>query len=70
MNALSSIQNISHLDEKTFFLLAGPCVVENESIVFQIAEKIKSISDKHRIPFVFKASYRKKQQRNFRNNSN
>ena len=59
MNALSSIQNISHLDENTFFLLAGPCVVENESIVFQIAEKIKSISDKHRIPFVFKASYRK-----------
>jgi 2-dehydro-3-deoxyphosphooctonate aldolase (KDO 8-P synthase) len=42
-----------------FFLMAGPCAVENETIVMHIAERIIAITDKLRIPFIFKGSYRK-----------
>lgn len=42
-----------------FFLLAGPCVIENESIVMETAEQLAAITRKLEIPFVFKASYRK-----------
>jgi 2-dehydro-3-deoxyphosphooctonate aldolase (KDO 8-P synthase) len=42
-----------------FFLLAGPCVIENEEMPFQIAEKLTALTSKHEIPFVFKASYKK-----------
>lgn len=44
---------------ENFFLIAGPCVIEGEAIVMEIAEKIKMITDELNIPFVFKASYRK-----------
>lgn len=43
----------------TFFLIAGPCVVENQSITFQIAETIVDICHELSIPYFFKASYRK-----------
>ncbi len=43
----------------TFFLLAGPCVVENREITFQIAETIVNICHQLSIPYFFKASYRK-----------
>ncbi len=43
----------------SFFLIAGPCVVENEEIVIEIAEKVSSICKRLEIPYVFKASYRK-----------
>lgn len=56
---LSEIENLNHLESGNFFLLAGPCVVEGESIVMQIAEKLKSLCDTLEIPYVFKASYRK-----------
>ncbi len=42
-----------------FFLLAGPCVIENEKMPFEIAERISKICKRLDIPFVFKASYRK-----------
>jgi 2-dehydro-3-deoxyphosphooctonate aldolase (KDO 8-P synthase) len=42
-----------------FFLLSGPCVIESESLVMQIAEHMKTITDKLGIPYVFKASYDK-----------
>jgi len=42
-----------------FFLMAGPCVIENELMPFEIASRIKEITDKLGIPFIFKASYRK-----------
>ncbi|MGD9976620.1 MAG: 3-deoxy-8-phosphooctulonate synthase [Bacteroidales bacterium] len=59
MNVLNSIDGIKYLDSGNFFLLAGPCVVENEYITFTVAEKVKEIADKYRIPYIFKASYRK-----------
>ena len=42
-----------------FFLLAGPCVIEDESSPLFIAETLKSICEKLSIPLVFKGSYRK-----------
>lgn len=42
-----------------FFLMAGPCVVENTKMPLQIAEQILSITKDLDIPFIFKASYRK-----------
>jgi len=46
-------------NKNNFFLIAGPCVVENEEMVFTIAEKVSSICKKLEIPYIFKASYRK-----------
>jgi 2-dehydro-3-deoxyphosphooctonate aldolase (KDO 8-P synthase) len=44
---------------ENFFLLAGPCVIESEAIMYQIAEELKRITTKLNIPFIFKASYKK-----------
>jgi len=46
-------------DENNFFLIAGPCVVESEELVMEVAEKVSSICKKLAIPYIFKASYRK-----------
>lgn len=46
-------------DEKTFFLIAGPCVVESEELIFEVAEKVSGICKKLKIPYIFKSSYRK-----------
>ncbi len=58
-NVLQTIPFIKNLDSGNFFLLAGPCVVESEELVFKVANKLKRITDNLKIPFVFKASYRK-----------
>ncbi len=50
---------LKHLESGNFFLLAGPCVIEDETSPFAIAAFIKKITDRLAIPFVFKASYRK-----------
>lgn len=42
-----------------FFLLAGPCVIESEKTVLEIAEHISKLCESLQIPYVFKASYRK-----------
>lgn len=46
-------------NKENFFLLAGPCAVEGETICLTIAEKIYSICESLNIPFVFKGSYKK-----------
>ncbi len=56
---LNHLTNINHLKSGNFFLLAGPCVVESEKMTLGIAQRIKEITDKLEIPFIFKASYRK-----------
>jgi 2-dehydro-3-deoxyphosphooctonate aldolase (KDO 8-P synthase) len=43
----------------SFFLIAGPCVIEGEEMAFEIATHIKSLCEELGIPFVFKGSYRK-----------
>jgi 2-dehydro-3-deoxyphosphooctonate aldolase (KDO 8-P synthase) len=42
-----------------FFLMAGPCVIESEQSVMQIAKEMKAICDDLHIPYIFKASYDK-----------
>jgi 2-dehydro-3-deoxyphosphooctonate aldolase (KDO 8-P synthase) len=39
--------------------MAGPCAIEGEEMALEIAEKIKAITDRLQIPFIFKGSYRK-----------
>lgn len=46
-------------DENNFFLLAGPCVVESNELIKEVAEKVAGICKRLRIPYIFKASYKK-----------
>jgi len=46
-------------DDNNFFLIAGPCVVESEELIFEVAKKVSTICKSLRIPYVFKSSYRK-----------
>ncbi len=45
--------------DRNFFLLAGPCVIEGEEMALDIAAKVKAVTDRLGIPYVFKGSYRK-----------
>ncbi len=54
-----NIPGLKYGDTGNFLLIAGPCVVESEDMVFRIAGQINQLSDKYNIPFIFKASYRK-----------
>lgn len=56
---INALSNIKHKDSNNFYLLAGPCAIEGEEMAFEIAEKIKLITDSLKIPFIFKGSYRK-----------
>ncbi|MBE0662805.1 MAG: 3-deoxy-8-phosphooctulonate synthase [Bacteroidales bacterium] len=58
-SVLNSILNQRHLDSGNFFLIAGPCVVEDTEMPEAIATRIKEICDRLEIPFIFKASYKK-----------
>jgi 2-dehydro-3-deoxyphosphooctonate aldolase (KDO 8-P synthase) len=46
-------------DPDNFFLLAGPCVVESEELLSEVAEKVSAICKNLGIPYIFKSSYRK-----------
>ena len=56
---ISKIPQIKHTDSNNFFLLAGPCAIEGEDMAMRIAEKAVSITDKLKIPYVFKGSFKK-----------
>lgn len=43
----------------SFFLIAGPCVIEDRDTVFTTGHRIKAACEKLGIPFALKASYRK-----------
>ena len=45
--------------DRPFFLIAGPCVVESEALVIEVAGRLKEITGRLGIPYVFKASYDK-----------
>lgn len=53
------VPKLKHQDSNNFFLIAGPCVIEDEKTPFNIAESISAICEKLSIPFIFKASYKK-----------
>ena len=46
-------------DADNFFLIAGPCVVESEELVLEVADKVSGICKRLGIPYIFKSSYRK-----------
>jgi 2-dehydro-3-deoxyphosphooctonate aldolase (KDO 8-P synthase) len=56
---LKSLFSGQKYDENSFFLIAGPCVVESEDLVMNVSERISRICKKFAIPFIFKSSYRK-----------
>ena len=58
-NFLNTLFRDQQYDKDNFFLIAGPCVVESEALVFEVAEKVAAICKKLQIPYVFKASYKK-----------
>ncbi|HEX4888344.1 MAG TPA: 3-deoxy-8-phosphooctulonate synthase [Luteibaculaceae bacterium] len=53
------IESLQNNPNHSFFLLAGPCVVEGEAICMDIAGKVNEMCQKLGIPYVFKASYKK-----------
>lgn len=56
---LSAIPKLKYLNANNFFLLAGPCAIEGEEMALRIAEKVLGITDKLKIPYVFKGSFKK-----------
>lgn len=42
-----------------FFLMAGPCAIEGETMALQITERIVELTTRLGIPYIFKGSYRK-----------
>ena len=56
---LNRIPNIKHTGSDMFFLMAGPCVVEDADMLKTVAETACRITERLRIPYIFKASYRK-----------
>jgi len=45
--------------DQPLFLIAGPCVIESESMTIEVAGKLKEMSDDLNIPFIFKSSFDK-----------
>lgn len=45
--------------DQPFFLIAGPCVIESESLAMSTAENLKSLTEKLSVPFIYKSSFDK-----------
>jgi 2-dehydro-3-deoxyphosphooctonate aldolase (KDO 8-P synthase) len=45
--------------DRPFFLIAGPCVIESEALVFEVAGRMRELTGELGIPYVFKASFDK-----------
>ena len=56
---LKDLFHTQDYDQNNFFLIAGPCVIEDQALVEQIADHVSSICKELGIPYIFKASYRK-----------
>jgi len=54
-----NLNNIKISNKNPFVLIAGPCVVENRKMIFHTAQQIKKITSELKIPFIFKASFKK-----------
>ena len=53
------IPGLKFVESGNFVLIAGPCVIESEEIVFETADHLSKLSEKYQLPFIFKSSYRK-----------
>lgn len=56
---IPQIDKLKNTSSGYFFLMAGPCAIESEKMAMQIGERIVDISDRLKIPYIFKGSYRK-----------
>ena len=56
---IHKIPKIKHTERNNFFLIAGPCVVEDEVNPFEVAREVSRICNELEIPYIFKASYKK-----------
>ncbi len=56
---LNDILKGQEFDAESFFLIAGPCVVESEELVHIVAQKVAQLCKELKIPFILKASYKK-----------
>lgn len=56
---IPNIPNLKYNLSNSFFLIAGPCVVESEEVVFHTARELKRIAEDHQVPLVFKSSFKK-----------
>jgi len=59
VNYLENLFTNQSYNKNNFFLIAGPCVVESEELIFEVAEKVSGICKELQIPYIFKSSYRK-----------
>jgi 2-dehydro-3-deoxyphosphooctonate aldolase (KDO 8-P synthase) len=50
---------LQKIEQKQFFLIAGPCVIESEEICLEVADTVSALAAKYEIPYVFKSSYKK-----------
>lgn len=57
--SLAEIPQIKYTERNTFFLVAGPCAIEGEAMALRIAEHIVTLTDKLKIPYIFKSSFKK-----------
>ena len=55
----SIIKYLKLTKSHNFLLISGPCVVENKDVIFKTCGKLKELTSKHKIPFVFKSSFMK-----------
>ncbi len=54
-----TIPKLNYTESGNFFLMAGPCAIEGRDVAMEIAERIVKLSDKYKIPYIFKGSYKK-----------
>ena len=47
------------ISDKKFFLISGPCVIEEEKIMMTAGEKLKNLSIKLDLPVIYKSSFMK-----------
>lgn len=59
MKKTADIDTIKPGSGRPLFLIAGPCVIESYDQAYKIAKFLKAVTDREKIPFVFKASYDK-----------
>jgi len=59
MTKVIEVGNVKIGGNNPIVLIAGPCVIESEEITLKTAENIKKITEKLKIPFIFKSSYAK-----------
>ena len=60
---LQDIPKLKHTTSDNFFLLAGPCAIEGETMALKIAEKVCKLTVDLKIPYIFKGSFKRSEER-------